>query len=363
MKDQGAYREALHANDVLTNMMAVKVALSIILVELVWVLIGEVNRRQIDISYDVMYGAMAELLLCAAICLAFKEWRGAKHVMVASVVLNAFMVIAGVDYTMMLLMVLPVAVCSMYYRPAFTIIVTAAGAVLMLAGLLINNELSPIMFGFYYGMTYWDTVSSLARVYYMVNVLIFLLASVVCHYATTRGLSEVRRQTALKQEKAEFDREVSAAKGIQRSMLIDEFPLKEQFDIASYMSAAKDVGGDFYDCFTVGSNHLAVVIADVSGKGLPAALFMSRSMTVIRSSVQSVSGLGRAMSKANDDLASNNGMKYFVTVWAALVDVRDGSVEFVNAGHNPPFVGRGGSYSMVECTPGFVFGRKKGIKY
>ncbi len=360
---QDAGIEALRASDAQIDATVVKVALVILLVDLAWILIGEVNIRKIEISHDVMFAAMGELLVCAAAGLAFAGSRGTKYLLVFSIMANVFMIVAGVDYSMMLLMVLPVVVCSMYYRPAFTVVATAVGGVLMFVGLLINNDLSSIMIGTYYGMTYLDEVVALARVYYVVDVLIYLLVCFVCLYATTRGLYEVRRQAALASEKADFEKEVSAAKGIQQSMLIKDFPFKERFGIASYMSAAKDVGGDFYDCFSVGSDHLAVVIADVSGKGLPAALFMTRSMTVLRSNIQSVSGLDKAMSKANDELASNNGMKYFVTVWAGLIDVGDGSVEYVDAGHNPPFVGRGGRYSKLECRPDFVFGRKKGMKY
>lgn len=107
-------------------------------------------------------------------------------------------------------------------------------------------------------------------------------------------------------------------------------------DIAALMRPAKEVGGDFYDFFLVDETHVGIVIADVSGKGVPAALFMVIAKTLIKNHLQSGLEPGKAIEAANCQLCENNKADMFVTVWAAIVDLSTGLVTYVNAGHNPP---------------------------
>ncbi len=140
--------------------------------------------------------------------------------------------------------------------------------------------------------------------------------------------------------------DLEMAKTIQCGCLPSIFPPfpehADQLDLYAMMRTAKEVGGDFYDFFAVGPGRIAVVIADVSGKGVPAAMFMMRAKTAIRSHFESGHDLAEVMGRVNDLLCEGNESSMFVTAWVGIVNLADGLVEFVNAGHNPPLVKRGG---------------------
>ena len=140
--------------------------------------------------------------------------------------------------------------------------------------------------------------------------------------------------------------DMEMAKTIQSGCLPSIFPPfpehVDEIDLYAKMRTAKEVGGDFYDFFAVGPGRIAIVIADVSGKGVPAAMFMMRAKTAIRSHFESGHDLAEVMGKVNDLLCEGNESSMFVTAWVGIVSLADGAVEFVNAGHNPPLVKRGG---------------------
>lgn len=145
-------------------------------------------------------------------------------------------------------------------------------------------------------------------------------------------------------EKERIATELSVARNIQEGMLPKTFPafpdIKE-FDIYASMHAAKEVGGDFYDFYLVDDDHLAVAIGDVSGKGVPAALFMVVARTVLQNNMQllkKAEALGEVMARANDRLCRDNEEDMFVTVFMGLLDIRSGEFSYVNAGHNRPLL-------------------------
>ena len=140
------------------------------------------------------------------------------------------------------------------------------------------------------------------------------------------------------------DAELAMAKSIQTNALPSLFPpypkLVDRLDIYARMNTAKEVGGDFYDFFFAGSGRLAIVMADVSGKGVPAALFMMRAKATIQGLLKGGMAVADAVVAANDRLAESNDANMFVTAWIGVVDIATGNVEYVNAGHNPPLVKR-----------------------
>jgi sigma-B regulation protein RsbU (phosphoserine phosphatase) len=306
---------------------------------------------------------MAFMASSAIICFLLGSHWWTKYLLIGSILINSFTIIAVMDYSMMILMLLPVVSSCLYYRINFIMGTIVIGALLMLAGLLIYDGLETIIIGMYQGMTRWDRLFSLIKTFYTVDLLIYLLVCIPCYYSVKIGITDSKWQSDLMRERTGIEKEMSNARGIQQGLLITDFPCKPYCDVSSSMSAAKEVGGDFYDCFVVGDDHLAVVIADVSGKGLPASLFMATSMALIRSNVQAGGDLDKAMEKANRELSANNSMKYFVTVWIGVINLRTGDVTYVNAGHNPPFIRKGGKYEMLRSQPDFVFGRKKRMSY
>lgn len=146
---------------------------------------------------------------------------------------------------------------------------------------------------------------------------------------------------AVTAEKERIGAELNVATNIQSSMLPSIFPAlpeREEFDIYASMTPAKEVGGDFYDFFMADDDHLAIVIADVSGKGVPAALFMVIAKTLIKNHAQLGESVDEILTNANDQLDEGNGENMFVTVWLGLYNIRTGELAFSEAGHESPLL-------------------------
>ncbi|HPO56161.1 MAG TPA: SpoIIE family protein phosphatase [Ignavibacteriaceae bacterium] len=176
----------------------------------------------------------------------------------------------------------------------------------------------------------------------------------------------IEQLSILKQALKEHDlllsiqHDLSVARNIQLAILPKTFPpfpdIKE-FEIYASMNAAKEVGGDFYDFFMIDKDRLGFVIGDVSGKGVPAAIFMAVSRTLIRATALKGIGAGECMSYVNNLLCNESVSSMFVTVFYAILNIRTGVVEYSNAGHNPPYLMRtNGEISEIEKTGGIVLG-------
>ena len=166
---------------------------------------------------------------------------------------------------------------------------------------------------------------------------------------------------------ARIDKELEFAKAIQHSALpsvFPPFPNKTEFDIYALMDTAKEVGGDFYDFYFVGEDRLAFLIADVSGKGIPAAMFMMTSKTLIKSFAETGCDVNEVFTLANAKLCESNDAGMFVTSWMGVLDLKTGMVEYANAGHNPPLVRhKDGSFEYLKSRAGFVLAGMEGIRY
>lgn len=173
--------------------------------------------------------------------------------------------------------------------------------------------------------------------------------------------------TSVTAEKERISAELNVATQIQKDMLpniFPAFPERSEFDIYATMDPAKEVGGDFYDFFMVDSSHLAVVIADVSGKGVPAALFMVIAKTIIKNQSLAGDAVDQVFVHANDRLCENNGEGLFVTAFMGILDLKTGVFTYTNAGHNAPLLRRaGGSYEYLKMDPGFVLAGLDGMVY
>ena len=172
---------------------------------------------------------------------------------------------------------------------------------------------------------------------------------------------------AVTADKERIATELNVATQIQASMLpciFPAFPGRDEFDIYASMMPAKEVGGDFYDFFLVDQDHLAVVMADVSGKGVPAALFMVIAKTLIKNQAQQGHSPAEVFTAVNNQLCENNEAGLFVTSWMGILDINTGEFTYVNAGHNPPLLMRsGGDFEYLRSRPGFVLAGMEGIRY
>ena len=177
----------------------------------------------------------------------------------------------------------------------------------------------------------------------------------------------IENLTHVTAEKERIGAELSVATHIQASMLpciFPAFPNRREFDIYATMTPAKEVGGDFYDFFLVDDDHLAVVIADVSGKGVPAALFMVIAKTLIKDHTQFGKPPEEVFTEVNRQLCEANDENLFVTAWMGVLEISTGKLVYVNAGHNPPVIGRkNGETEFLRSRPGFVLAGLDFTKY
>lgn len=166
---------------------------------------------------------------------------------------------------------------------------------------------------------------------------------------------------------ARIDKELEFAKAIQHSALPSVFPPypnRKNFDIFALMDTAKEVGGDFYDFYLLDNDRLGFLVADVSGKGIPAAMFMMTAKTVIKGLAESGMEVDNIFTQANATLCDGNDTGMFVTAWIGILDLRTGLLSFANAGHNPPLIRhKNGSFEFLKTRPNFILAGMKTTKY
>lgn len=184
----------------------------------------------------------------------------------------------------------------------------------------------------------------------------------------TRELkASVEESARERAEKERIGAELDVATTIQASLLpciFPAFPSRNDFDVYARMLPAREVGGDFYDFFLIDDDHLAVVIADVSGKGVPAALFMVIAKTLIKNNAQYGIQPHAAFETVNDLLCENNDAGMFVTAFMGYLELSTGRFTYVNAGHNPPLIrSKTGDFKQLPTRPGFVLAGMEGISY
>ncbi|MDR1495522.1 MAG: SpoIIE family protein phosphatase [Clostridiales Family XIII bacterium] len=176
----------------------------------------------------------------------------------------------------------------------------------------------------------------------------------------------VRDIKQITSEKERIGAELNIATKIQASMLpsiFPPFPERDEIDLYATMRPAKEVGGDFYDFFMIDDDNLAVIIADVSGKGVPSALFMVIAKTLIKNNAQMGKSPEEVFETVNNILCESNEEGMFVTAFMAYLDLRTGELTCVNAGHNHPLLTRAGKFEWVKLNPGFVLAGMEGMKY
>ena len=168
-------------------------------------------------------------------------------------------------------------------------------------------------------------------------------------------------------ETSRIETELTMASSIQADMLPNTypaFPERREFDIYASMDPAKEVGGDFYDFFLIDDDHLCLVMADVSGKGVPAALFMMVARIILSNNAMTGKSPAEILTDTNAAICSNNREQMFVTVWLGILEISTGRLTAANAGHEYPVLMQpGGGFELFKDKHGFVIGAMEGIKY
>ena len=192
--------------------------------------------------------------------------------------------------------------------------------------------------------------------------------------ALNRQMDTIRRmereqmeQENLVREQERIAKELTTAREIQRSVLphiFPPFPDRSEIDLFASMDPARDVGGDFYDFYFVDEDHLCLVIADVSGKGIPDALFMMLSKRILEDFARQERSASAILEKTNDLLGESNQAEMFVTVWLGILEISTGLLTCANAGHEYPALRkRDASFGLIKDRHGFVVGGMEGVHY
>ena len=174
---------------------------------------------------------------------------------------------------------------------------------------------------------------------------------------TLEHLMVMREALRSRDELVALRQELGVAAQMQESILPTEFPRDRRYELHASMTPAREVGGDFYDFFRLEDDRMGIVVADVSGKGVPAALFMMVSRTLMKGTAIGETNPARCLREVNELLSESNEESMFVTVFYTTLDPASGRVEFANAGHNLPYVVKSsGEVRQVDSAPGIVLG-------
>jgi sigma-B regulation protein RsbU (phosphoserine phosphatase) len=188
-----------------------------------------------------------------------------------------------------------------------------------------------------------------------------LQARVRTHLALNQAYSIIKGQ------KDRMEEELNVGRNIQMSMVPLDFPAypdHDEFDLHALLKPAREVGGDFYDFFLVSQDELCVVVGDVSGKGVPAALFMAVTRTMMKTRASDDSSPASIMTAVNDELSADNSESMFVTLFLGIFNIRTGEFRYTNAGHNLPYIKRvSGEIETIEQLHGPIAGAVEGLAY
>ena len=192
--------------------------------------------------------------------------------------------------------------------------------------------------------------------YFLPRAVILLLVFFVSNALNRRTYKLLVNEIHVNSEQEKTKTELEVAKEIQLNTLPNEITTSEDVEIVGELRAAKEVGGDFYDYINIDDNHVAILIGDVSGKGIPAAMFMMKTITCFKNFTRVDKKPSEILKEVNKAIYENNYSQMFVTCFIAILDRRDGRLVYSNAGHNPPIVGSNQDFRYLKCNSGFVLG-------
>ena len=375
--------DTLWENEVQANIFVARILLYSAVVALLFLLLNILQLLSVDQSAtsSIMLQSAVECLLAAFVCFCFKGQKKWLKLMLMAIAVFIFGRIETVlGYNVYLLILFPVTLSIRYYSQPLTIATTLLTLAVSIAADVLNVVKGigfiDINYAFLKPGTLLEVMSSIRDVAiasgaydaeatlpnfllkgYFPRIISFLLIAMICGKIAQKGRAAIYDQQAETQKSERISTELNLASSIQSNMLpniFPAFPERREFDIYASMTPAKEVGGDFYDFFMTDDDHLAIVIADVSGKGIPAAMFMVIAKTLIKDHTQLGLTPSMVFTRVNDLLCEGNEVGLFVTAWMAIIDINTGFMDYANAGHNPPVFIRNGKPNYLNCKPGFV---------
>ena len=192
--------------------------------------------------------------------------------------------------------------------------------------------------------------------YYLPRTAFLTLIFLVSNFLNKRTYNLLVKEIQVNSEQEKVNTELNVARDIQISTLPSTFTTTKEVEIMAELKAAKEVGGDFYDYFELDDEHVAVLIGDVSGKGIPAAMFMMKTITCFKNFTKADKMPSEILKEVNKTIFEGNEAQMFVTCFLAIINTKTGLMRFANAGHNPPIIGKNFNYRYLKCNTGFILG-------
>lgn len=288
------------------------------------------------------------------------------------VMLFAFLILCEITELFAMMFMLIPLINSFYYRPRFAVL-TGVICIIMLHIGLISVIAMEETEGQFFIYLFKNMIASFditdETTAFLISGRSFLILAgiamvIVSVYLSVSGRIFTIRQGELMEKNLSTETEMNVARRIQEGILSADFPDNDIFAVYADMTPAEEVGGDFYDYFLIDETRLAVVIGDVSGHGMAAAMFMTLSKTLIKVYAQSNQTTDKVLAQTNSYLQQSNPAKFFVTGWIGILDLTTGVLSYTNAGHNfPVIIRKGGNPEYMRSKPNFVLGRKRLVHY
>ncbi len=384
--------DTLWENEVQANLFVARILIYSACVAFMFLLLNKLQLFDVDreVTSSIMLQLAVECIVAALICFYFKGKKKWLKLMLMTVTVFIFGRTETVlGHNAYLLIVFPAVLSIRYYSQPLTVATTLQTLVVSVVADLLNvikgigvidmnyaylkpgtvlevaNSIkdAAIASGAYDASATWPNFLFTS---YFPRIIVFLMIATACGMIARKGREAIYDQQAETQKSERISTELNLASSIQANMLpniFPAFPERSEFDIYASMTPAKEVGGDFYDFFMTDDDHLAIVIADVSGKGIPAAMFMVIAKTLIKDHTQLGLVPSMVFTRVNDLLCEGNEVGLFVTAWMAIIDINTGFMDYANAGHNPPVFIRNGKPAYLNCKPGFVLAGLEDYSY
>ena len=380
------------ANEITANVMVGTTMVIIFALLIAALILNEIGVFSAD-KNTMRIGALVAAAVEVPITVLNSIYVGAKPwlriPLMVDFILVCAILTATLGHNVVLVMIFPVIVSTRYFDEKYTLFVAALTAIALMASnivccyfgvvnlnmvkagadvvtVTVNGDLreaikNSALFDIH------EYVKSVCINDFLPRFLAYIALSTSCWYIASRGRRMIELQAADAKKSARIETELNLATHIQADMLpriFPAFPERDDIDLFATMTPAKEVGGDFYDFFMLDEDHLAVVIADVSGKGIPAALFMVIAKTLIKDHTSSEADLGSVFTKVNELLCESNSEGLFVTAFEGVLNLKTGEFRFVNAGHETPFIcGKDGEFKPYPVKAAFVLAGMESMKY
>ena len=381
----------LRENEVEANhMMTLVLNVTFVIVAITWILF-ETNVFYIRIQYrGLMIFNLALIAIVTWISLYFKHEKAwIKYIQMTAAILVYAVTTLVLTYNVPFLAAIPILLSIRYFNKRYTIHISIISVIVFFLAYVLGANYGMLDLNYVQyepGTTIvtneamwlddavknipYDSAQMVKNTIlsnYFVKLLQLLIIAVASREMVVCCQFLLQKEKKLAEGNARIGAELEMAEKIQKDMLPNIFPTfseKEEFDLYASMTTAREVGGDFYDFFMIDESHLCFLIADVSGKGIPAAMFMMTSKTMIKDYALTRTSTSEIFTEVNERLCENNEAGMFATAWIGILDLKTRILQFTNAGHNFPIIQKKGMpCEALEKKHGLFLAGMDGIVY